>query len=79
MDFGDLPQKLEIIYWRANNFGGNGAAHLLILTDQKLDLCTNSQQKHCIGEQIFLVVIELLNNAHHIREMDFGDLPQIWK
>ena len=45
----------------------------------KLDLCTNLQQKHCIGEQIFLVVMELLNNAHHIREMDFGDLPQIWK
>ena len=45
----------------------------------KLDLCTNSQQKHCIGEHIFLVVMELRNNAHHIREMDFGDLPPIWK
>ena len=32
----------------------------------KLDLCTNSQKKHCIGEQIFLVVMELLYNAHHI-------------
>ena len=45
----------------------------------KLDLCTNSQQKHCIGEHIFLVVMEIRNNAHHIREMDFGDLPSIWK
>ena len=45
----------------------------------KLDLCTNLQRKHCIGEQIFLVVMELLNNAHHIREMEFGDLPQICK
>ena len=42
----------------------------------KLDLCTNLQNNHCIGEQIFLVVMELLNNAHHIRKMDFGDLPQ---
>ena len=38
----------------------------------KLDLCTNLQQKHWIGEQIFLVVMELLNDAHHIREMDLG-------
>ena len=45
----------------------------------KLDICTNLQEKHCIGEQIFLVVRELLNNAHHIRVMDFSDLPQIWK
>ena len=45
----------------------------------KLDLCINLQRKHCIGEQIFLVVMELLNNAHHIREMEFGDLPQICK
>ena len=45
----------------------------------KLDVCTNLQKKHCIGEQIFLVVMELLHNAHHIREMDLGDLPQIWK
>ena len=45
----------------------------------KLDICTYSQQKHCIGEHILLVVMELLNNAHHIREMDFVDFPQIWK
>ena len=25
------------------------------------------------------MVIELLSNAHNISEMDFGDLPQIWK
>ena len=45
----------------------------------KLDLCTNLQKKHYIGEHIFVVVMELLNNAHHIREMDLGDLPQIWE
>ena len=45
----------------------------------KLDVCTNLQKKHCIGEQIFLVVVELRHDAHHIREMDLGDLPEIWK
>ena len=45
----------------------------------KLDIFTNFQQKHCIGEQIYLMVMELLNNVHHISGMDFGDLPQIWK
>ena len=45
----------------------------------RLDICTNLQKKHCIGEQIFLLVMELLNYADHIREMDFRDLPQIWK
>ena len=45
----------------------------------KLDICTNLQKKHCIGEQILLMVLEILNIAHHIRQMDFRDLPQIWK
>ena len=45
----------------------------------KLDICTNLQKKHCIGEQIFLGVLELINNAHHTRKMEFGDLPQICK
>ena len=45
----------------------------------KLDICINLQKKHCIGEQIFLLVMELLNNAHHIRQMEFRDLPMIWK
>ena len=45
----------------------------------KLDVCTNLQKKHCIVEQIFLVLMELLHNARHIRVMEFGDLPQIWK
>ena len=44
----------------------------------KLDICSNLQKKHCIGERILLVVLELLNCAHHIREMEFRDLPQIW-
>ena len=42
----------------------------------KVDICTNLQKKHCGGEQIFLVGMELLNNTHRIRQMDFGDLPQ---
>ena len=45
----------------------------------KFDICTNLQRKHYIGEQIFLVGMELLINAHHIRQMDFSHLPQIWK
>ena len=45
----------------------------------KLDICIKLQKKHRVGKQIILVVMELLNNAHHIREMDFRDLPQIWK
>ena len=45
----------------------------------KLDICPNLQKKHYIGEQTFLVVMELQNNAHHIRKMDFEELPQIWK
>ena len=45
----------------------------------KLDICTNLQKKHCIGEQIFLLVLELLDNFHHIRNVDFRDLPHIWK
>ena len=45
----------------------------------KVDICTNLQKKHCSGEQIFFVGMELLNNTHHIRKMDFGDLPKIWK
>ena len=45
----------------------------------KLDICTNLQKKHYIGKQIFLAGMELLNNAHQIRQMDFSHLPQIWK
>ena len=45
---------------------------------QKIDICTNLQKKHCSGEQIFLVGMELINNTHHIGLMDFGDLHQIW-
>ena len=45
----------------------------------KLDICTNLQKKHCIGEQIFLVVMELLNSAHHIREMNLRDMTESWE
>ena len=45
----------------------------------KLDICTNLQKKHCIGEQNLLVEMELHNNAHHIRQVDLRDLQQIWK
>ena len=44
----------------------------------KLDICTNLQKKQWFGEQIFLAGMELLRNAHHIRKMDLGELPQIW-
>ena len=44
----------------------------------KLDICTNLQKKHCIGEQILILLLDLLNSTYHIREMDFRDLPQIW-
>ena len=45
----------------------------------KFDNCTNLQKKHCSGEQIFLMKMELRYYAHHIRLMYFGDLPQIRK
>ena len=45
----------------------------------KLDFAPIYRKKHCIGKQIFLVITELLNNAHHIYQMDLGDFPQIWK
>ena len=45
----------------------------------KLDICPFLQKKHCIGEQTFLVLMELQNDAHRIRQMDLGELPQIWK
>ena len=70
--------------WSLRNFFrfGNNLSKMCPFADfnrLKLDLCTNLQKKHCIGEQIFLVGMEFLNNAHHIRKMEFGDLPQIWK
>ena len=45
----------------------------------KLDIGTNLQKKHCSGMQNFVVAMELLNNSHDIRQMVFGDLPQIRK
>ena len=45
----------------------------------KLDKCTNLQKKHCSAEKTFLMGMELLYNTHHIRQMYFGDLPQICK
>ena len=44
-----------------------------------LDICTNLHKNHRIGEQIIFVVMELLNNSHHIREIHFVDFSQIWK
>ena len=71
MDFRGFASHWEIIFPKC--------ANLLNLTDQNWTFCTNLQKKHCCGEQIFLVGMELLNNTHHIRQMDFADLPQIWK
>ena len=45
----------------------------------KLDNCTNLQKKHRIRKQNFLLVVDILNKAHHIREMDFWDFPHIGK
>ena len=68
--------------WEISLRFGNNPSKMCPFADfnrPKLDVSTNLQKKHCIGEQIFLVVMELLHNAHHIRKMDLGDLPQIWK
>ena len=68
--------------WEICQRFGNNLSKMCPFADfnmPKLDVCTNLQKKHCIGVQIFLVVMELLHNAHHIRKMDLGDLPQIWK
>ena len=45
----------------------------------KLYICPNLQKKHCIGKQNFAMLMELLNIARYIRQMEFGDLSQIWK
>ena len=61
---------------------GNNLTKMCRIADfnrSKLDIFNNLQQKHCIGEQICLVEMELLTNGHHISEMEFEDLPQIWK
>ena len=61
---------------------GNNLSKMCSFADfnrPKLDICTNLQKKHCIGEQIFLVGMELPNNAHHIREKEFGEFSQICK
>ena len=46
-------------------------------TRSKLDICTNLQKKYCIGEQI-LLVLELLDNAHHIRNWILGICRICW-
>ena len=61
---------------------GNNLSKMCSFADfnrPKLDACTNLQKKHCIGEHTFLVVAELRHDAHHRREMDMGDLPEIFK
>ena len=53
-------------------------AQLLILTDENWILHQFTEKVQC-GEQTFLVVIQLPNNAKNISEMDFGDLPHLEK
>ena len=68
--------------WENCHRFGNNLSKMCTFADfnrSKLDIFTNFQQKHYIGEHIFLVVMELLNNAHHIPQMEFGDIPKIWK
>ena len=69
------------IWGNSLRFGNNLSkmCSFVELNQSKLDICTNLQKKHCIGEQILLMVLELLNITHHICQMDFRDLPQIWK
>ena len=64
-----------------HRFGNNISkmCSFAVFNRSKLDICTNLLEKHCVAEQILLVVLELLNSAHHIRQMDFRDLPQTWK
>ena len=45
----------------------------------KFYICTNLQKSTLLESKYFLVGMELLGNAQNIREMDFRDLPQIWK
>ena len=71
MDFGDFSLRFGNILSKMGSFAD--------FNRPKLDICTNLLIKYCIGEAIFLAGMGLLNNAHHIRKMDFGDLPQIWK
>ena len=68
--------------WEICHRFGNNLSKMCTFADfnrPKLDIFTNFQQKHCIVEQIFLMVMELLSNANHIHQMDLGELPQIWK
>ena len=66
MDFGNLPR------FGNNLFKGCPFADF---NRPKFDLCANLQKKHSSGEQNILVIMELLNNAHNISELDYGDLP----
>ena len=68
--------------WEICHICGNNLYKMFPFADfnrPKLDVCTNLQKKHCIVKQIFLVLMELLHNAHHIRQMDLGAFSQIWK
>ena len=69
------------IFGNCDRFGNNLSkmCSFAEFNRSKWDICTNLQKKHCTGEQILLMVLELLNSVHHIRKMDFSDLPQIWK
>ena len=68
--------------WEICHICGNNLYKMFPFADfnrPKLDVSANLQKKHCIVEQIVLVLMELLHNARHIRVMEFGDLPHIWK
>ena len=69
------------ILWICLRFGNNLSKRCSFadFNRPKLDFCTNLQKKHCVGENTFLEVMELLHNAQHIRKMVCRDLPEIWK
>ena len=68
--FRGFARDLEIIY--------PTVAHLLILTDQNWTYAPIYRKSTTVESKTFWWM-ELLNNAHSISEVDFGDLLQIWK
>ena len=69
--FWGFASNFEIIYPKC--------AHLMNITYQKWTFAPIYRKRTAVGRQIFWLGMELLNNTHHTRPMDFGDLPKIWK
>ena len=77
-----MPTIYERWIWEiCLRFGNNlsKSDNLLILTVQNWMFPPIYRKSTALECKYFCVVMELLHNAHPIREMDLGDLPQIWK